>query len=781
MRTLCPVRFGPLLAVLCSLVLPGFSLARAADSPLSGAPTVKRIGFDGLYKLGRWTPVEVEVTAVRPIDVQLQIEAPDPYGSSAVFPTEKVHLSPGTHRLTGHFQNGRLGSEIVVRLRAFVDGEPRTVPVAIAGLSTEPLTQTPILVATLGDPAGVSAQDSEAADAQETDPLLRAVPLGSADELPSEAVSYDSLDVLVIPGEYDIGPERSEALRQWVQGGGHLVVSTGADVAEYAQSPLAEWVPVSVAPEPQQLRDLGGLERFAGRNERLRVSREGVPAARIEEWQGRELVAGGPFGPLLVRVPYGFGRVSFLAVDLNRPPLADWPATDAVVRRIIGGTVPAGTTEGPTRTRQLTRSGITDVATQLRLTLENFPNIGRLSLWSIMGLLVAYLLVIGPLDYFLVHRVLKRPRMTWITFPLLVIAAGALAVRGAQTTNGEEIRFNQVDLIDIDAESELCRVRSWVNLYSPDTQRYQVDVGPAEWMQVSPGAVEEGAAQESPRVVWSGVPESSYGGMYRTGGFEVGRPEYEFAPNADAVSNLPVQIWSTRGLTAQWQGPAGARVRASLRSTGVGRLAGTLTHQFEAPLETWMLAYGSHVYLPELRRGEDIPAPLRPGEELRPEIRHRVAVRELEGFLTGTTATLVNPGDVRREEILVQQTEYDPLNPSYSPESRITQVVRMISFHQAAGGQEYTGLQNSMLRELDLSEHATDLNRAVLFGRLETPAARLELNGHDVEPERHFTFVRVVLPVTRETAPAEEADPREILDLRNQQPPDAAPLGPESP
>ena len=779
MRTSCLVRFGPFLVALYSLLLPGLSLARAADSPLSGAPTVKRVGFNGLYKLGRWTPVEVELTVSEPVEGQLRIEAPDPYGSIAVFPTAKVHLTPGTHRLTGHFQNGRLGGEIAIRLRTFLNGDPQTIPVATTSMATQPLTQATVLVATVGNPAGLSGQSDGTPDAGEEAVLpLRVVPLADGGELPSEPVSYDSLDVVIVADRYDFGPERSEALRQWVQRGGHLIVSTGAALEQYTQSPLARWIPVTVSPEPQHLRELGGLERFAGRSERLRVSREGVPAARIEEWQGRGLVSGGPFGPLLVRVPYGFGRVSFLAVDLNRPPLAEWPATEAVVRRIIGSAGAEDAAAGPSRGRQLTQTGITDLATQLRVSQEDFPEVGRLSLWSVMGLLVAYLLVVGPLDYILVHSVLKRPRLTWITFPLLVIAAGALAVRGAQTTNGELVRFNQVDLVDIDVETGLCRVRSWVSLYSPDTQRYQIGVGPAEWMQVSAGAGGEVAAEESPRVVWAGVPESSYGGMYRTGGLQVGRPsEYEFAPEAAAVSNLPVPVWSTRGLTAQWQGPAGSRVSGSLKSSGVGRLSGTISHEFDAPLENWMLAYGSRVYLPAIRRGDDLPAPLRRGEELRPDRRGLLQVRELASFLTGTTATRVNAGDIRREEILVEKTKYDPLSRSYSPESRMLQVVRMIGFHEAAGGQKYTGLQNSMFRELDLSEHATDLNRAVLFGRIETPAARLQFNGSEIEPDRHFTFVRAVFPVELEAAPAPAVDPGELLEERNQQEGDAAPPG----
>ena len=129
---------------------------------------------------------------------------------------------------------------------------------------------------------------------------------------------------------------------------------------------------------------------------------------------------------------------------------------------------------------RLAYSGIGEFATQIQTALLRFPTVDRLSTWAIIGMLFAYLLAIGPLDYVFVHHVLKRPRLTWITFPVLVVAAAALSVWAARTHNGDTLIANQLDVLDFDASTNTLRSRSWVSIYSPETRRYQISLTPNE-------------------------------------------------------------------------------------------------------------------------------------------------------------------------------------------------------------------------------------------------------------------------------------------------------------
>jgi hypothetical protein len=76
------------------------------------------------------------------------------------------------------------------------------------------------------------------------------------------------------------------------------------------------------------------------------------------------------------------------------------------------------------RSAALGQSGLTDLATQFLRTADEFESVERVSTWTVMGLMLLYLFIIGPIDYLVVHRILKRPRWTWVTFPLMVALHG---------------------------------------------------------------------------------------------------------------------------------------------------------------------------------------------------------------------------------------------------------------------------------------------------------------------------------------------------------------------
>ena len=73
---------------------------------------------------------------------------------------------------------------------------------------------------------------------------------------------------------------------------------------------------------------------------------------------------------------------------------------------------------------------------------------------------------------------------------------------------------------------------------------------------------------------------------------------------------------------------------------------------------------------------------------------------------------------------------------------------------------QYTGLRNDLFRSFDLSELVPQY--AVLFGCIDQPTASLRLNGESIEPGRYSGFVRLVLPVTRQSTVKSQ-----LMDLRS--------------
>jgi len=761
-----------LFAAMLALLISASCAVASAQANDRGGITIEEpvnVGLRGYYKVGCWTSLTVTVTTVRAMDLRLTVEVVDCDGNLTSLPGTPRQLAAGTHRLRGLFRSGRLDSELRIHVDDGATGSASRYlrPSAADGSNFRPaLLQSVPLIATLGHPRGFddintsgSAADNPTGPktAGDTGGPLLAVELDSEEDLPLEADGYEGIDTLVIADNYDLEPLRSEAVRAWVQRGGHLFLSVGNRLDEYRQSSLGSWIsssPEETTPPPvplgkgiARLRQLSGLEAFAAKGQRgVRISlpagRRRVTAARIGQIDGKVLVSELD-GPLLVQVAYGLGKITFLGLDLNEPPLSTWKSVSNLLRKILDSDAEETESRKGLQRGQLVHTGITDLATQLHASQQSFPNVHRVSRSMVMGLFVIYLLIIGPLDYLLVRRVLKRPELTWLTFPLMIVVAGGLAAWAAVETNGRQLLVNQLDIIDVDVQSHRAQSRTWLTLYSPDTRRYRVGLTPVDLAQ-DRGGKEGKQPSPTPRMTWSGIPESSFGGMYRTGGLEIGRPAYAYDTDAVAIENVPISRWSTKSLTAAWQQEVKDLFECSLESTEVGQLSGTFVHHLPVPVEDWLIAYGNRAYRPVARgwrRNDSGIPPDRP--LLISRTGTNIAHRELNGLLTRKTRVQANKE--RHEsgsDVLIERAPYNPMmrNPD--------QIVRMLTFHQRAGGTSYTNLANQAPSLSDLSE-LLDLNRAVLLAKIRMPAAEFNLDGTVVQPTQHWAYVRAVLPVRR--------------------------------
>jgi hypothetical protein len=700
------------------------------------------VGFDGYYKLGKWTPIEISVTADGPGRFTLVVQVVDGDGNPAAQPVADVEIpGSGSHTFHGVFMSGRLGSPLVVSLTA--DGAvqaSRTLrPSAEDESPFRPgLRQSTLLVLTVGQVAGFGEIEGEGNESNSSDPTpedFQLVELAAAvDALPAEPGGLDGVDVVVVGGHYEqIDTARSRALGDWVRNGGHLIVALGAGTEAYQASQLAAWIPVKVT-GPTTHRELSGLESYSGRNVPIRPPQRGVPGARLDVAQ-RRITISGRDGPLVARVPYAFGHITFLSIDLDRPPLSTWRALPSFMQRLLGREEqPTEEARGSER-RQLTDTGITDLATQLHGALDHFPAVRRLSTVPVMALMLVYLIVIGPIDYLIVHRLLKRPQLTWVTFPLLVVAAAALSAWGAASSGGAERRLNELSLVDADEETGLVRSTSWTTLYSPQTARYAVELQSTAGSWSATNSTVNDAAEQQ-RLAFTGIPEDAFGGLYRAGGSVLGQTEYHFG-RAASIEDLPISIWGSKSLTATGRYDARELVESRLESIGIGKLLGEFSHRLPAPIDDWMLTYRDRVYFPKPDRTSGERPSLAPHRKFRVESRS-VDQRMLAHFLTGTVTVRNETG--KGDKFVSTQAAYDPL--ARDPQ----QILRMVTFYQLIGGKTYTRLDNDSLRVHDFSPLLA-LDRAVLFGRLARPAVSISVDGAAADADQSLTFVRLVMPV----------------------------------
>ena len=737
--------------VLLTAVWLGFCTTALAQDPPKAAPkktTIAqvRVGFEGRYKVGYWTPVEVTLRGgTESFTGAIQLFVPDGDGVQtrvATLETSPVQTVPGvaTSPVVMYCKFGRTDGDLLVRFVA--DGKIRAEREYRPGLGQDErhipyaLPSTDELILTLGPSVGIASavatRTQVAATGQNEGPRTHVVQLPNVSALPTRWYGYEGVDMLVLstsqPEIYrKLGGARAEALKTWVSMGGRLVMFVGAEAPEILDetSPLADLAP-GLFEQMAPLRQTRALEAYCNTTDRIDTGsgsfRIDIPVlsdvtGNIEAYEGNR-----PADlPLIVRAAHGFGEVVMVAIDMDRPPFSLWKGRPEFLRRVLRHTASKSEDEDESQAGRFMMLGYTDLVGQLRHALEQFEGVTPAPFGLVAGLVCLYILLIGPGDYFLVKKFLRRMELTWITFPVIVVGVSVGAYYLAYWMKGDELRVNQVELVDVDTESGLTRGTTWTQIFSPRPDAYNLSLAPK-----LPG----GLAPEAPQVLisWLGLPGTALGGMRPAAANPplFSRP-YAFSGKLDALQNVPIQVWSTKSITARWmasdQAGADNPLTGTLREEVDRMLSGEIVNHLGVDLIGCRLFYDRWIYtFPSLKDGG------------RQAIDRSLEPKTVKTWLT-------NRG--------YNQTSQD-----------VPTILEFMMFGEAGGGVQYIRLLNRYQSYCDLSNHLK-IGRAILVARANIDPKKRDPITHgsqllrDRKPmvgpdDRRWVFYRFVFPVQRD-------------------------------
>lgn len=545
----------------------------------------------------------------------------------------------------------------------------------------------------------------------------------------------DRVDGLKLP------PDRTRSLRDALRAVHRELTGVAQERINQSlqNSPLGAWALGGSTLQAATLSDLTGLETLISSTWSIPVSARHWGSV-ISNDRARPL-ATGLEGTLLSRFSYGCGRITLCGVALDQSPIVRWKEVQTFLEALIDQ--PVEDSDAANDRRRISSSGIEELSTQLYAAVESISQVEPRSTLGLLGMTLLYLLLIGPADFYLVHRVLNRPQLTWVTFPLVVILAGLLGSASARSRNSDSVELHRLEILDLDQSSGFIRTTALTTVFSPQHARYRIAVPHRNL------ATRGGLPLVPSYIGWFGFPEANYTGMYRSAGVQTGHPQYGVSPDGHTFQNLPIAVWSDRVLHSEsFRQGAGDLIESDLKRTGTGQLDrnSTFTHHLPFSLRNWILVHGNRVYYHDLRSGgllDDNSIP--PGQTWSPG-DPTVTGREVRSFLTGAEfrfkeENFTSPGNRGYRKRL---DKWDSRSTS------LRDIVQMLTFHEIAGGRNYTGLNNFALQELELSEHVA-LGQAILVAEVDGPVSEPAIDdGTPVVPasDAVTTVVRILLPVT---------------------------------
>ena len=764
------------------------------------SPRVKivsaRVGFpdarsnDGppICKFAAWSPLDLELELLSEVadSAQLVVETPDADGSNTTLatPLDLSTTRPGiTLRRQAYVRPAAGSGETTVIVRT-ANGVALSEPFRIRSL--RPRDSLTYVVLGLGSrfpnfdlpkqtmPGAVEAETA-------TGPLrggrVELAAITEVAQLPDRWFGYDAADLVVLSTssadflkQLGANEKKLAALREWVSRGGRLVVSVGSNAA--LVQALQELLPYSIdATSPSRQVNLLPLYWSAREtsqtttlNGNMAMKGGAFPVANFTpkpNRRGRVVVppasrAGVEKDAVAVQAAYGLGRTTAIGFDLDRSPFTEFAKQvefwDWVLREGGANRTSVGSEGKPRQLNAAPTDDEDEVAVALRTHVDTFDGIPVVSFGSVALLIVLYILLIAPIEYYFLKRVFGRLELTWITFPIIVLTVCIAAAISASAMKGDELRVNKVDVIDVVAEPQGGRVygTTMFTIFSPKIDTFTLRVSPAAGWTQDP-------TSEASLVGWVGGPRAGRASLLRR---NYGYHSDANGAIADGLDNVPVQVWSTKSFSANWAGtldPLWPVVESKLEHPpgDPSKAIGTFVNRmpFEAVTDCVAFYAGQAYPLGTILKGQEVRLVLDRGQLGSQWLQDRGQLADLlsRGQAFGGAASASNkPGTAA---------------PAPVPTSSNLPLWGLL-FHEASlKNDEGVVPRNASLRRLDQSWRLAPDNRSevIVVGRVLPPAGTIDaLFGGSESPTRlqlkegqtsvpglarQETYVRLYLPV----------------------------------
>jgi hypothetical protein len=445
--------------LMAAAALPAMTLgAQAAATPAVSLSI--HIGYRDTVKLGGWMPVAVDVTNRGP-DLNGTLEVQDvnsnagnfgPSGGAVIYQAPLSLAGGATKHLVTYVE---LDQPDTITTRVVANGRQ------VASQDTNVSNVTSSLIGVLSDQP--STLDGLASvHSTGVAPVVVHLQLADISDSPQVLRAFDLLAIDDFSTDTLTAGQRS-AISDFVFQGGSLLIGTGAGWHKTLAGLPGALVPMNVTGSIR----LGASRSLGGQS--------GVEVATGALAGGRSWLGDGD-QPLLVEKFAGQGLVTMSTFDWNQDSIATWSGTPALLRQVLVREIFGGGSTAAFQPGSVT--SVAQKSASLSQVLSNLPSLNLPAWWLIGALVLAYILLVGPVNYF-VLRAINHRALAWITLPVIAIVAAGGAYGAASLTKGRSVQTNQVTMIHVEPGSDRAYQESYTGIITPTRGDFEIAVGGA--------------------------------------------------------------------------------------------------------------------------------------------------------------------------------------------------------------------------------------------------------------------------------------------------------------
>lgn len=424
-------------------------------------------GWDGLAVSPTWTPVRLRVTGGAR-DMRALVEA-----------IVEVKLQPSSLAAI-RYPMGSYGREIVLAAGSSVD-VTLWVP-ALGSLTArlssagERLTETAVplemvrqgwpLIAVLADAPAVPRALAAIELPYQGLPVAVDIAELAPHAIPAASERFGAVSALVVQGAAtaELTGTQRDAVRDWIRGGGHLVIAGGPGATQAVRILPEGTVPLTYV-NVDGSAAIGRLGEWLGSSTVAPPPTAPVARFRRATAGAGAVLAGSAEAPLAWRAPLGRGTVTVLAVDPGIEPLASWAGAPALLRAALAPALASAWTREGNAFGMMARRAMY-APTRLNEVADLLPPEAHPGWRVTAAILAAFTIAVGP-ALFLVLRLFDRRGLSWLAVPAAGIGLSAGIYLWGVRASGGDVIANVVSHIEIAQDGGPARQSVAAAFYGP--------------------------------------------------------------------------------------------------------------------------------------------------------------------------------------------------------------------------------------------------------------------------------------------------------------------------